>query len=141
MHKQMESGTHGRKWYMTEGNIAFSFATSPNCNIEALEGITLEIAETILQIFKQMYGIDLEIKLPNDIVKNGKKIGGILTQTKLQGKIVKYLVIGIGINTSKISYEGATSIKKEWNIEVDNSEVITKFYNIFKEKLIKRMEN
>lgn len=125
---------------MSEGNIAFSFATRPNCSIEVLEGVTLEIAEIILKTFKKLYGIELEIKKPNDIVKNGKKIGGILTQTKLQGEKVKYLVIGIGINTKEINYKGATTIRKEWNIEVDNFKVITVLYNLFKEKLIKRVE-
>lgn len=89
-------GTHGRKWYTDEkNNIAFSFLLEPNCEIEKLEGITLEIAETILEVFRNLYHITLAIKFPNDIVYQDKKIGGILTETKLNGKIVKYMVVGI----------------------------------------------
>ena len=94
--KPKESGTHGRKWHTDEkNNIAFSFVIEPDCDIEKLNGITIEIAKTIVKVFKRLYGISLSIKFPNDIVYQGKKLGGILTETKLSGKIVKYMVIGI----------------------------------------------
>lgn len=89
-------GTHGRKWYTDEkDNIAFSFALEVNCEVQKLEGITVEIAKTIVEVFNKLYGILLEIKFPNDLVYQGKKLGGILTQTKIKGKLVKYVVIGI----------------------------------------------
>ena len=92
----MEFGTHGRKWYTEEANnIAFSFFLETNCNIEKMEGITKEIAEDVIEIFQELYGIQLQIKSPNDIVFKNKKMGGILTQTKIQGNIVKYIVVGI----------------------------------------------
>ncbi len=92
----MGSGTHGRKWFTDEkNNIAFSFLVEANCKIEKLEGLTVEIAETMVEVFEKLYGISLGIKFPNDIVYQGKKLGGILTETKLQGEVVKYLVIGI----------------------------------------------
>ena len=94
--KQVAFGTHGRKWYTDEANnIAFSFFVETNCKLEKIEGITVEIAETIIEVLKKMYGIKLQIKFPNDIVYNDKKIGGILTQTKLKGDIIKYIVVGI----------------------------------------------
>lgn len=140
-------GTHGRVWHTDEkNNIAFSFVIEMNCNIKKLEGITLEIAETIVNIFKEEYGINLNIKKPNDIVINNKKIGGILTQTKVISEEVKYLVIGIGINTQKEKFtedikEIATSIKKEFDVNIDNIKFISEFCNKFENKLIKRIGN
>ena len=140
----MECGTHGRTWYTdTKNDIAFSFVVMPNCNIAKLENISLQIAQDMVKVFENLYGIKLEIKEPNDIMINCKKIGGILTQTKLKGEIVKYLVVGIGINTNKTDFakeieESATSIKKEYNIDVDNEKVIVAFCNIF-ENTLKRM--
>ena len=94
--RRKESGTHGRKWFTDEkDNIAFSILMEANCAIEKLEGFTLAIAEMMVTVFENLYAISLEIKHPNDIVYQGKKIGGILTETKLQGKTVKYVVIGI----------------------------------------------
>lgn len=137
-------GTHGRTWYTDEeNNIAFSLYITPNCNIKNLDGITLKIAQLITGIFKDQYNIDLQIKLPNDIVFNGKKIGGILTETQIVSEVVKYLVIGIGINTNKQSFNDeikdiATSIRKEFNINVDTQSFVTEFCNRFEKEIFKR---
>ena len=89
-------GTHGRTWVTDEkNNIAFSFVLEPNCEVQKLEGLTVEIAKTLVEVFQKLYRISLEIKAPNDIVYHGRKIGGILTESKTKGKMVKYVVIGI----------------------------------------------
>lgn len=136
-------GTHGRTWYTNKkNNIAFSFVIFPNISISKLTGLTMKIAETIVEVFKDIYNIDLQIKPPNDIVINNKKIGGILTETKIYKEVVKALVIGIGINTNQKEFEGkikdiASSVSKEFNIkeEIDNDKIIIKFCNIFERKL------
>lgn len=138
-------GTHGRIWHTDEiGDIAFSLLIKTNCNVEKLDGMTFEMAKIFEKIFKE-YGIDIQIKLPNDIYLNGKKLGGILCQTKLVGETVKYIVVGIGVNINKMNFsddikEIATSVKKEFpNIEIDRLDVVSKFCNIFEDKLNKRI--
>ena len=136
-------GTHGKKWYTDkENNIAFSIEIEPNCNVQQLDGITKEIAQIIVEIMLKMYGIKLNIKEPNDLYINNKKVGGILTQTKVIGNAVQYLVIGIGINTSQRIFTEeiskiATSIKKEFNVNVNVEDFIANFCNEF-EKIIEK---
>ena len=138
-------GTHGKTWYTDEkNNIAFSFYIEANCNTSKMEGFTREIAETIVEVFQKLYKIELQIKQPNDIVFFDKKIGGILTETKSFGEKIKNIVIGIGINTNKSSFnkeinELATSVSKEFKIKIDNSKVISKFVNLIEPKIIKRI--
>lgn len=138
-------GTHGRKWHTDEeNNIAFSFYVSFNQHVKSIDGLTVEIAEVLLEVFEELYGIKLDIKIPNDIVFNNKKIGGILTESKLVGEILKDLVVGIGINTNQLDFaeeicDIATSIKREFEIDVNNELVIKEFFKRFKIKLEKRM--
>ncbi len=140
-------GTHGRIWHTDEkNNIAFSFYLRLNCDIIALSGLTKKIAEIILQIFKDKYGINLQIKEPNDIYYNGKKLGGILSETKMITSKVKHLVIGIGINTNKNYFpediaENATSIIKEFGITINTKEFIAEFCNKFEIEITRRTEN
>lgn len=135
-------GTHGRIWHTDEeNNIAFSFYIKTNCNLKQIEGLTIKIAKILVDIFKNKYNINLNIKKPNDITYKNKKIGGILSQSKINIENVKYLVIGIGINTSKTNFTDdikniATSIKKEFEIEIDRMKIISDFCNRF-EKFIK----
>lgn len=139
-------GTHGRVWHTDEkNNIAFSFYLNLNVEIEKLDGVTLEIAEIIRSIFEKEYNILLEIKKPNDIVYNQKKIGGILTETKLVGKFVRDLVVGIGINTNQTEFADeihdiATSIKNEFGFSVDNGKIISEFCNLFEKKIYERIK-
>ncbi|MCI8961419.1 MAG: biotin--[acetyl-CoA-carboxylase] ligase [Clostridia bacterium] len=139
-------GTHGRIWHTDEkGDIAFSFLIQMDCNVKKLEGITIEIAKIIIDILEKQYQIKLEIKEPNDIVYKNKKIGGILTETKVVSENVKYLVIGIGINTKKQHFSKdieniATSIKKEFNIDINTEEFISEFCNRFEKQLYERIE-
>lgn len=136
-------GTHGRRWHTDEANnIAFSFLIKTNCNVNKVEGLTIEIANIIIKIMQEKYKVKLQIKEPNDIVYNGKKIGGILTQSRVNNGKIKCFVIGIGINTTQQKFaeeikEIATSIKKEFKIEVQAKELIAEFCNKF-EKEIKR---
>lgn len=140
-------GTHERVWHTDEkGNIAFSFFIQADCDIQSLDGITKEIANIIVDILKRKYNITLSVKEPNDIVYNNKKIGGILTQTRVICEKAKYLVIGIGINTIKENFTNdiktkATSIKKEFNIDVNVREFIAEFCNIFENVILERIGN
>lgn len=139
-------GTHGRKWHTDEvNNIAFSFFRQINCEIDKLDGLTTEMAQIILDIFKEIYQIELQIKLPNDIFYNGKKVGGILSETKVSGNIVKYIVVGIGINTCQTEFDTeikniATSIKNEFGIDVDRMKIIEEFCNRFEKRISERID-
>ena len=139
-------GTHGRRWYTSEqNNIAFSIYLKIEKPVENIKTITLELAKTFVEVFENLYEIEIEIKTPNDLIINNKKIGGILTQSKLQGEIVKYLVIGIGINTNQenVNQETtniATSVKKETKIEINNENIIIEFCNLFERKLEKMLK-
>ena len=141
----MENGTHGRIWHTDErNNIAFSFYIKSNCDISRLDGMTTEVAETILEVLKKTYNINLKIKKPNDIIYYNKKIGGILCETKIVGEKVKAIVIGIGINTNKKDFpedikQIASSILNEFNIIIDNKKVIEEFCNIFENRIIRRI--
>lgn len=139
-------GTHVRKWYTDEvNNIAFSFFRQINCEIDKLDGLTTEMAQIILDIFKELYQVNLQIKLPNDIFYNDKKVGGILSETKVSGNIVKYIVVGIGINTCQTEFDTeikniATSIKNEFGIDVDRMKIIEEFCNRFEKRISERID-
>lgn len=93
----------------------------------------------IVDIFREKYNVQLSIKHPNDIVFNEKKIGGILTQSKVSGNKLKYLVTGIGLNTNQEHFnheisKNATSIKNEFGIIMDTNEFVSEFCNRYEEK-------
>lgn len=144
-------GTNGRKWINeSDENIIFSIGINlenKDITISNIKDITIRLAKFLKEIFEQSYNIkEIKIKHPNDLILNDRKIGGILTETKLRGNLVKRLVIGIGINTNQKEFKIeeikniATSIYKELNFKVDNKLIIKLFLEKLEDFFNKEME-
>ena len=133
-------GTHGRVWYDNGyENICGSFILFPNCNANKIKDITIIIAESMIETIKKLYDIELQIKYPNDIICNSKKIAGILTESSVKGEDVKSIVVGLGMNINQTEFsseieEIATSLKKEYKETYSREDIIAEFFNIFEPK-------
>lgn len=125
-------GTQGRKWYTGEGkNIAMTIILHPECKANELEGLTMRIAECIKNAIYELYGYELKIKKPNDLILNNKKICGILTEIHTMGEKVNFLLISFGFNVNEDEFseetkEIATSLKREFGKEYQREEIIIK---------------
>ena len=125
-------GTKGRSWYTGFGkNIAMTIILHPVCKIHKLDNLTIEIAEKIKEAITELYGYNLEIKKPNDLIFNNKKICGILTEIHTQGEKIKYLLISFGFNVNEDCFSEetkdiATSLKKETGKEFLREDIIIK---------------
>ena len=134
-------GTKGRAWYTGEGkNIALTMILKPECKISGLEGLTVKIAECMQKAIQELYQIGLEIKEPNDLMLNGKKICGILTEINTLSEKINYLLISFGFNVneavfSKETENIATSLKKEFEKEFCREDIIRKFIEILEKEI------
>ena len=137
-------GTHGRVWHTKTDNIAMTIILKPEINIDKLEGFTVAIAENIKQAIKELYGIDLEIKLPNDLLLNKKKICGILTEVLSIKEKVNEVFIGIGFNVNEKEFPSdisdiATSLYKETKQVYCREDIICKILENIEQELEKRI--
>lgn len=125
-------GTKGRRWEASKGkNITMTIILKPNLKIQKLEGLTLKIAEAIKEAIQELCEYTLTIKKPNDLLINGKKICGILTQTSSIGHTVNYILIGIGFDVNEENFNKelqniATSLKIEYGKDFEREEIIVK---------------
>ena len=125
-------GTHGRSWYTGHGdNIAMSMLFKPKCDLSSLNNITVDVAQSVKNVIKKLYDIDLSLKYPNDLLLNGKKICGILTEINTVSGKINYLIISLGFNVNEMGFDEetikiATSLKKEYNKNFYRKEIILK---------------
>jgi BirA family biotin operon repressor/biotin-[acetyl-CoA-carboxylase] ligase len=92
-------GQWGRQWQSSLGGLYLSLALAPNLQASNSAQLTLFSAWGIATALRS-YGIPVSLKWPNDLLLEGCKLGGILTETRVhQGQITK-AVVGIGINWS-----------------------------------------
>jgi BirA family transcriptional regulator, biotin operon repressor / biotin---[acetyl-CoA-carboxylase] ligase len=98
-------GRLDRQWYAKKGeNLLVSLLLRPELEVDAVQKITLATATILIASIRQFlknrhYKISgLEVKWPNDLLLHGKKLGGILAESKLHDKKIEALVLGIGMN-------------------------------------------
>ena len=90
-------GRNQREWFSPSGkNLYFSFILTPEVPLKYLTSLPLYIAFAVFSTVKNFFPEKkVEIKWPNDILVNGKKISGVLIEIK-KGRVV----VGIGINVN-----------------------------------------
>lgn len=93
-------GRKNRSWSSPMGGLWFSIILYPNIPPQNMMLITMASSISVAQGIFQVTGLKPEIKWPNDILINKKKVCGILTELDAEIDKVNYSIIGIGINVN-----------------------------------------
>ena len=91
-------GRLDRKWTSPKGGIWFSLIIHPKFDVSSSTLIPILSAVALSKSIKSVLGIETEVKWPNDITMNGKKVAGVLVDASFQTNSIDYLILGIGIN-------------------------------------------
>lgn len=112
-------GRRGRGWESPAGSsIYMSLLLRPEFLPTKAPMLTIVMAYSVVAALREQTGLDFQIKWPNDIVLNGKKVVGILTEMSTEIEYINHVVIGVGINVNTEFFpeeicETATSIRLE----------------------------
>ncbi len=110
-------GRLGREWVSVPGKgIYASLLLRPTTPLSQVAQLTLVSAVAITTALRSVSGLNILIKWPNDILVDGKKMCGILTELNAEMDRVRFVVVGFGINVNSIEVElpaNSTSLKIE----------------------------
>ena len=132
-------GRRGRSFESPAGTgIFMTLLLRPEIEPQNASMLTLVSALAVAKGIEHMVDLPVQIKWPNDIVINGKKVCGILTEMSAQMDYVNYIVIGIGINVSYEEFpeeikDVATSIYLESGKHVNRAMLIEKIWEEFED--------
>ena len=125
-------GRSGRSWKSPKGGLWFSLIIRPKIPIDRIPLLQFWVANALRKGIEEAYGVRPEVKWPNDLVVDWKKLAGILIETKISGPEVVYAIVGIGLNLNLSAEQlptGATSIflvkKKRFSLEKTFSSILT----------------
>ena len=111
-------GRSGKIWVSDyDQGIYFSTILKPSIPISRASFLT-QVAGAALATSLEKLGVACQIKWPNDLVLNGRKIAGILTEMRAEIESISYIVVGIGVNIGPKTFEEsittvATSLANE----------------------------
>lgn len=100
--KQQEGrGRLGRKWHSPEeGNIYMSYVFRPNLPPARMQPFTLWMGLNICEVLNRICDLPVELKWPNDLVLERKKVAGMLTEARVDTDQMRDLVFGLGLNVN-----------------------------------------
>ena len=132
-------GRFDRYWESPDGGLYLSIILRPDVSPDKTTLIPLLAALAVSKTIDH-FGISSKIKWPNDVRINGKKVAGILLESKINSNSIDYIILGIGINLnvninqfSKKIKSIATSISHELSKIVD--------YQMFLKKLLSELSD
>ena len=142
-------GRRRRHWISPEdGGIWMSLILRPKVSSKEASQITLMAAVAVVKALRNYLALEAKIKWPNDILIKDKKISGILTEIGINSQKIKYVIVGIGLNTNldldklpKNLKNRVTSLNREfsgkWSKESLIKELIKQLeesYHLFKKE-------
>ncbi|HIK46131.1 MAG TPA: biotin--[acetyl-CoA-carboxylase] ligase [Leptolyngbyaceae cyanobacterium M65_K2018_010] len=90
-------GQWGRPWLSDPGGLYLSLGLKPQISPHRSHFLTLASTWGLVISLNNL-GIPAQVKWPNDLVVNSKKLGGVLVETRLSQAVVQDAVIGLGLN-------------------------------------------
>lgn len=106
-------GRLGRQWMSPPGRgLWFSVLLRPGFRPQQATQLTVVAATALWRAIKAQSGIAAEIKWPNDILIQGRKVAGILTELSAEVDHVNYVILGIGVDVNLSATEFPQELRK-----------------------------
>jgi BirA family biotin operon repressor/biotin-[acetyl-CoA-carboxylase] ligase len=93
-------GRLGREWFSPVGGLWFSVVLRPELKPAEAVRLVFVAGLAVAEVLRELYGLKAETKWPNDVLVNGRKVCGILTEMSTIGETVNYVIVGVGVNAN-----------------------------------------
>ena len=142
-------GRLGRRWHSPpKAGIYVSIILKPAFTPDEAPGLAIMTALALADTFGELTSGKIQIKWPNDILLNGKKVAGILTELSAEKKKINHVIIGIGINVNHTKEDFpddlktvATSLRIINKKKADRVNLLQSFLKAFENEYRKYQKN
>ncbi len=134
-------GRKQRNWQATkEQALTFSILLTDKIELANVQLLSLGSSLALAQALENLYQFKVNVKWPNDVLVEGKKIAGILIESTSKGSNIERIVVGVGINVNQPNFAGKyniqpTSTRIELKKTVSRERLLSEFLNHFEEML------
>lgn len=127
-----------RQWLSDEGGLYFTMVLRPNIPVVLSSRVNFLASLTLARVIREMFQIDAAVKWPNDILVDGRKISGMLSELEAETDRVLFINIGMGINVNNDPSgieSGASSLKKIGGREISKKMLLARYLDEFENRL------
>ena len=90
-------GSRGRTWHSPVGGLWLSVLFRPAA-AEGVEVISVRVGLAVADAIQGLVPEPLQLKWPNDLMLQGRKVGGVLCEARWQGEALAWVAVGVGMN-------------------------------------------
>lgn len=108
-------GRLGRQWVSPKGGIWLSVILQPNFDVYKITLIPFAVAVALSNTIQKTLNLKTELKWPNDLTLDGKKVAGIIIDASIESTKIESVIVGVGINFKINPKEIEAKIKKKDN--------------------------
>jgi BirA family biotin operon repressor/biotin-[acetyl-CoA-carboxylase] ligase len=127
-----------RAWRSSKGGLYFTVVVRPEMPPALSSRVNFAASTVLAQTLRSLYNVNAAVKWPNDILVDGKKVAGILSEMDAETDRVNFINIGIGINVNNDPTSDepmASSLKKILGREVRRQELLKVFLDGFEQRI------
>lgn len=134
-------GRRERTWISNAGqNLTFSILLKNDLKDHKINLVNLGSSLAVAQALENLYQLNVELKWPNDVLVEKKKIAGILLESQSKGNKISRVAIGIGLNVNQPNFPGKfdiqpTSVRKEFKELANRERLLSEILNLFEDML------
>lgn len=105
-------GRMGRTWHSPpSSNLYMSLGSRPYVRPDRMQLFTLWMGVYVARLLRTRLSLDIGVKWPNDLFVEGKKLGGMLTEARVDADTLRELVFGIGLNVNQTQRDLPNELK------------------------------
>jgi BirA family biotin operon repressor/biotin-[acetyl-CoA-carboxylase] ligase len=93
-------GRLDREWFSPVGGLWFSVVLRPELKTAEAVRLVFVAGLAVAEVLRELYGLMVETKWPNDVLVKGRKVCGILSEMNTIGEKVNYVIVGVGVNAN-----------------------------------------
>ena len=123
-----------RHWLSDDGGLYFTMVLRPPIPVALSFKVNFAASLTMVRVIRGTLGVDAMVKWPNDILVDGLKMSGMLSEIEAEADRAHYINIGMGINVNNQpsgAEPGATSLKTILSREVSRKDLLARFLDEF----------
>ncbi len=137
-HQTKGRGRLNREWVSSKGGLWFTLILKPPEPPPLVYIYNFAASLSLSRVLNRLFDLDVSVKWPNDLLLGGEKLAGMLSEMETQGDMVRFLVIGIGINVNNDPANKefkAISLKNILKKKVSRKQILTAFLSEFQNRI------
>ncbi len=127
-----------REWLSAKGGLYFTMVLRPDLPPVLSFRVSFLASLTLARILNEMFGVDVRVKWPNDLLVDERKISGMLSELEAEADRVDFINVGVGVNVNNdptAIEPAAISLKAILGRKVSKKDILARYLDAFEQQM------